>query len=203
MSPVTPGQIANTVPSASASLCEKIKAVLLELPALLRDFFAWMLASDGSLSDEFKAEATSAIFQPGDLKVSVAATITSGWLEANGATVSRTTYAALFSAIGTTYGAGDGSTTFALPDFRDFFMIGASGTRPLGSTGGEEQHTLTIAEMPNHSHTYTYREHPGDADNGGANGLDATPTGTTSAVGGDQPHNNMPPWKPVKVLIKT
>lgn len=47
-----------------------------------------------------------------------------GWLKANGAAVSRTTYAALFAAIGTTYGAGDGHTTFNLPDFRGEFLRG-------------------------------------------------------------------------------
>lgn len=55
-----------------------------------------------------------------------------GWLEANGATVSRTDYAALFSAIGTTFGAGDGSTTFKLPDLRGIFVRG-SGTNTNGT----------------------------------------------------------------------
>ncbi|MCK9131735.1 phage tail protein [Haemophilus influenzae] len=48
----------------------------------------------------------------------------SGWLKANGAAVSRTTYAALFAAIGTTFGAGDGSSTFNLPDLRGEFVRG-------------------------------------------------------------------------------
>ena len=48
-------------------------------------------------------------------------TAPTGWLKANGALVSRTTYANLFAAIGTTFGAGDGSTTFALPDLRGYF----------------------------------------------------------------------------------
>jgi hypothetical protein len=59
----------------------------------------------------------------------------SGWLAANGAAVSRTTYAALFSAIGTTYGIGDGSTTFTLPDLRGYFVRG-SGTNSDGTTAG-------------------------------------------------------------------
>jgi microcystin-dependent protein len=65
----------------------------------------------------------------------------SGWLEANGSAVSRTTYAALFAAIGTLYGAGDGSTTFALPDLRGYFVRG-SGTNGNGvasSTFGVKQ----------------------------------------------------------------
>ena len=58
-----------------------------------------------------------------------------GWLAANGSNVNRTTYAALFSAIGTTYGAGDGTTTFALPDLRGYFVRG-SGTNSDGTAAG-------------------------------------------------------------------
>ena len=58
------------------------------------------------------------------------------WALCNGQAVSRTTYATLFSRIGTTYGAGDGSTTFNLPDFRDRFPVGAGGGVSAGATGG-------------------------------------------------------------------
>jgi phage-related tail fiber protein len=51
-------------------------------------------------------------------------TAPTGWIKANGATVSRTTYAALFAAIGTTFGAGDGSTNFVIPDLRGYFPRG-------------------------------------------------------------------------------
>lgn len=61
---------------------------------------------------------------PGDIKLSASITPSPGWLECNGAAVSRTTYAALFAAIGTTFGAGDGSTTFNLPDLRGEFVRG-------------------------------------------------------------------------------
>jgi microcystin-dependent protein len=60
-------------------------------------------------------------------------TAPSGWLKANGATVSRTTYAALFTAIGTTFGAGDGSTTFLLPDLRGEFIRGWDDGRGVDS----------------------------------------------------------------------
>ena len=59
-----------------------------------------------------------------------------GWALCNGQAVSRTTYATLFSRLGTSYGAGDGSTTFNLRDFRDKFPVGASGTVAAGTTGG-------------------------------------------------------------------
>jgi microcystin-dependent protein len=70
--------------------------------------------------------------------------VPTGYLLCNGAAVSRTTYAALFTAIGTTFGAGDGSTTFNLPDVRGRFILGvaASGTgSSLGAVGGSIDHT--------------------------------------------------------------
>lgn len=75
------------------------------------------------------------------------------WLLCNGAAVSRTTYATLFALIGTTFGAGDGSTTFNLPNLQQRFILGkaASGTgSTLGGTGGNIDHVHT---GPSHSHT--------------------------------------------------
>jgi microcystin-dependent protein len=62
--------------------------------------------------------------------------VPSGFLECDGAAVSRSTYSALFSIIGTTYGSGDGSTTFNVPDLQDNVPVGKSGTKAVGSTGG-------------------------------------------------------------------
>ena len=78
----------------------------------------------------------------------------SGWLICNGAAVSRETYGALFGAIGTTYGVGNGSTTFNLPDLRGRVPVGKNtGTfSALGGTGGQETHALTTAEIPTHTH---------------------------------------------------
>lgn len=85
-----------------------------------------------------------------------------GYLACNGSAVSRTDYAELFAVIGTTWGAGDGSTTFNLPDLRGRAAIGSgTGTasdataHSLGSSGGAETHTLTSAQsgVPTHMHT--------------------------------------------------
>ncbi len=67
----------------------------------------------------------------------------SGFLECNGAAVSRSTYATLFAEIGTTYGSGDGSSTFNLPDLQDRCCVSKSGTKSLASTGGAETVTST------------------------------------------------------------
>ena len=91
--------------------------------------------------------------------------VPTGFLECNGAAVSRSTYSALFAIIGTTYGAGNGSTTFNLPDLQDNITVSKSGTKALASTGGAAtvaptgniggsagNHTLTTPEIASHSH---------------------------------------------------
>lgn len=68
-----------------------------------------------------------------------------GWLACDGAAVSRATYANLFAVIGTTYGIGDGSTTFNLPSFNDRNPMGTSGTKAVGTTGGSTTHSHTLS----------------------------------------------------------
>jgi len=65
------------------------------------------------------------------------ATLPAGWLECNGAAISRTTYPLLFAAIGTTWGSGDGSTTFTLPDFRHRMLAGAQSGLDMGTVGNQ------------------------------------------------------------------
>lgn len=82
-----------------------------------------------------------------------------GWLLCDGAAISRTTYAALFAVIGTLYGAGDGSTTFNLPNMQGRVPVGQDTSQPefdsLGEIGGAKTHTLSVAEMPSHGHSIT------------------------------------------------
>ena len=73
------------------------------------------------------------------------ASIPTGFLECAGANVSRSTYADLFGVIGTTYGAGDGSSTFGLPNLADNVAVGKSGTKALASTGGANTVSVTAA----------------------------------------------------------
>ena len=95
-----------------------------------------------------------------------AASLPSGFLECNGAAVSRSTYSALFAIVGTTYGAGDGSSTFNLPNLADNVPVGKSPGKALASTGGANtvsatgnvggstaNATLSTAQLASHSHS--------------------------------------------------
>lgn len=79
-----------------------------------------------------------------------------GYMICDGAAVSRTQYQELFATIGTKYGAGDGSTTFNIPDLRGRVIVGLNSSdtdfNTLGKTGGEKAHTSTINEIPPHNH---------------------------------------------------
>jgi microcystin-dependent protein len=126
-----------------------------------------------------------------------------GWLWCNGAAISRTEYDDLFGVIGTTFGNGDGSTTFNLPSLNDKFPVGEGGSLNIGDTGGEAEHTLSVAEMPTHNHT------EGIATpvmiNGGleAPAASSIPSvASTSSTGGGLPHNNLPPYLALAFIIK-
>lgn len=81
------------------------------------------------------------------------ATAPDGWLAADGSAVSRTTYAGLFAVMGTGYGAGDGSTTFNLPDLRVRVPVGTGTGRARAATGGAATVALSAAELPTHDHS--------------------------------------------------
>lgn len=95
---------------------------------------------------------------PGNVQYTARTDAPSGWLYCDGSAVSRTTYSRLFSAIGTTFGTGDGSTTFNLPDLRDEFIRGANaaGGRTVGTTEsdslGSHTHSGTTASAGSHNH---------------------------------------------------
>jgi microcystin-dependent protein len=143
----------------------------------------------------------------------------SGWLYCDGSAVSRTTYAELFLVIGTTFGVGDGSTTFNLPDLRNRVPVAGGGSfATVGATGGEVTHTLTTAEVPASplslsGPTVSQANELTGAGIGGASGgsthfdnlstsIDTTNTGTVAGGGGA--HNNMPPYQVISgYLIRT
>lgn len=102
----------------------------------------------------------------GKIDMYAGATAPTGWLLCKGQAVSRTTYSALFAIIGTTYGAGNGSSTFNIPDMRNRVPVGAGDTYNLNDAGGSDtisytpqssdgnvgNHTITAAQIPSHNH---------------------------------------------------
>jgi microcystin-dependent protein len=169
------------------------------------------------------------------------ANVPSGWVLCYGQAISRTLYPGLFAAISTTYGSGDGSTTFNVPDLRGRTLFGLdnmggtaagrltgsntgniSSPTTLGSTGGEENHTLLTAELASHNHGITDpgHTHPAPVTNNGAGynsngdtfqtiGQTVTATGSSTTgiaindTGGGGSHNTTPPAMVINWIIKT
>jgi microcystin-dependent protein len=159
------------------------------------------------------------------------ATLPTDWLWCDGSVISRATYANLFTAIGTTYGAGDGSTTFALPDLRGRVSAGkdnmdntvgtgggdagrlTSGSKAavdgdtLGASGGVQEHLLLHEEsgVPAHSHPYnrhnTVARTSTGANTAGAGNLAAT-TSNNTAADAAQAHTNVQPTLVLNKIIK-
>lgn len=134
-------------------------------------------------------------------------TIPENWLLCDGSAVSRTTYQYLFNTIGTTYGAGDGFTTFNLPDLRGKVVVGLDDNDTdfdvLGETGGEKEHTLTINEMPSHTHTGVPRYYRAtNVEQATESNSQTGSQGVTSSTGGNQPHNILQPYIVQNYIIK-
>ena len=111
----------------------------------------------------------------------------SGWLYCDGSAVSRTTYSDLYAVIGTTYGSGDGSTTFNLPNTSGRVVVGLdlgdSHFNAVGNTGGSKTHTLSSAEIPSHSHSIDHDHGSVTSGSGGASHTHSIdPPSTTSST---------------------
>ena len=120
---------------------------------------------------------TSYHMAPGRIFPYGGTTAPEGYLMCDGSAVSRTEYSALFAVIGTTFGAGNGSTTFNLPNLQGRVPVGKDGSHALGTTGGSETVTLTKEQsgLPAHGHGFTQ-----PTVNGGA---------TTTGGGGGHSHS--------------
>lgn len=166
-------------------------------------------------SDGADVSWSGGVVPPGAVMAWATNSAPTGWLLCYGQTVSRTTYADLYSTIGNSFGSGDGSTTFNLPDLRGRTVIGrdnmggtsanritASWADGLGDSGGAETHTLTTTEMPSHTHS------TGQSLNAAGGGIQwfggpfsiQTVTGST---GGGGSHNNVQPSIALNYIIKT
>ncbi len=123
--------------------------------------------------------------------------IPGGWLLCDGRELDRDEYKGLFDVIGTTYGEGDGSETFNIPDM---VTDGKFAYHGEGTYVGENEVTLTEAELPSHTHTFDRRSA------GSSSGTSSTSYSTslsyTGSIGGDEPHENIPPFIRMRYIIK-
>ena len=135
------------------------------------------------------------------------------WLPCEGQPLKIADHQGLFAAIGSQVG-GNGTTHFQLPDLRGRVVIGQGQGGPLtnhllGEVGGAESHTLTISEMPAHSHVQTIddptgpRGGPNQSGVGGDGNNAGIPVQSTQPTGGGAPHNTMPPFLALTFLIHT
>jgi microcystin-dependent protein len=131
------------------------------------------------------------------------ATPPSGFLECDGSAVSRSTYANLFAIIGITWGIGDGSTTFNIPDLEDRCCVNTSPNKAFATTGGANtvavtgsvagssgSTALTTANIVSHSHTVGLTGQLGPGFAPAISNQNVNPGGTTSATGGDAGHTH-------------
>jgi microcystin-dependent protein len=138
-----------------------------------------------------------------------------GWMFCEGQLQPISEYETLFNLIGTTFG-GDGQSTFALPDLRGRLPIHQGGGFYLAETGGAEEITLTVNQVPAHGHTFLAAGVDGDQVSPGGNVpansfnispyINSAPTGNLNAAaigstGGSQPHTNFQPYLCVSFII--
>lgn len=186
-------------------------------------------AYDTSIPGWRKVPENAASLPAGTIVQWPGATAPANWLLCQGQAVSRTTFASLFAAIGVQYGAGDGSTTFNLPDLRGRVPVGLDSSQTefnvLGETGGAKTHTLTTSEMPSHTHIQDAHSHnvqgngvnmqlvDSNTADGSANrfriaaGLPqltaVAVAATNQNTGGGGAHNNLQPYIVLNYIIKT
>lgn len=165
----------------------------------------------------------------GTIKMFAGSVAPDGWLLCNGQAVSRTTYSKLFNVIGTTYGEGDGSTTFNLPDLRGRVPLGAgtgdantATAHDLGQKAGAETHVLTNAQLPKITKTfrirawgtsggwpisnvsgYTVANYNGKEGVIPSSSSEAKSENVSWTIGGNSAHNNMQPYLAVNYIICT
>ena len=140
------------------------------------------------------------------------ATAPTNYLICNGSAVSRSTYAPLFAVLGTTWGVGDGTTTFNLPNTAGRVIRGVNGTYTLAGTGGADTQTLIAQQLPDHTHGVYYGGGTALASGSGQRcgdpnvdiGVKTFGTYTTAgaSLGTQQAVSIVEPWVGVNYIIK-
>jgi microcystin-dependent protein len=136
--------------------------------------------------------------------------IPTGYFLCDGQAISRTTYATLFGVISTTYGVGDNSTTFNVPNLKGKVPVGLDSTQvefdARGETGGVKEVTLDVTQIPAHSHSGQIVFDSGNDYGSGSSGVTANGIGdsqpSVGTTGGGLAHNNLQPYIVVNYIIK-
>lgn len=165
-----------------------------------KEYYVW------HINQWVKKKVVETAFDTGDIKLIAGTNAPIGWLICNGTNISRADNSDLFAVIGTTFGAGDGTTTFTLPDLRGRVPAGYDSAQvefnALGKIGGAKTHTLAESEIPAHNHWYegvltsVSQAAAGSTIRGNTTGK------YTNNTGGGQPHNNLQPYTVLNYVIK-
>lgn len=162
-----------------------------------------------------KGQTTTTLLMPpiGVVWDFAGSTAPAGWAICDGAALNRTTEAPLFAVIGTTYGAGNGSTTFNIPNTNGRGIVGRDPGDGqfdvLGETGGAKTHTLSVSELPSHTHPQVVTAAIGggsgvrtdyDSDFATASAFDQGVT--TGTAGSGAAHNNLSPYIVMNKIIR-
>jgi microcystin-dependent protein len=155
-----------------------------------------VVPTNATTDDTWTDTSTATIEDPvvgmpiGTVQMFAATSVPTNWLSCNGQAVSRTTYSALYTLIGTTYGAGDGTSTFNVPNLQGRvpvgYMPGNTKFDTMGETGGSETMTISTANLPNHVHTGTTGDDSPDHTHvysPGANITTAAPAAGSGVIG--------------------
>ena len=169
---------------------------------------------DGTTWQDINGKMTGDTLPIGGIIPFGSATAPTNWLVCDGSAVSRTTYSELFAVIGTSYGAGDGSTTFNLPNLKGKVPVGQDTSDTsfdvMGETGGEKTHTLTASEIP----ALTYQAKISSPVQGSGwyvgeniaygtnNDVHQSSPVTINSNAGGGAHNNLQPYQVVCYIIK-
>lgn len=196
-----------------------VQALIPDFPTRVRVLEGALRGASGTLfsPDSRLSSLESKLVPVGCVMPYAGTTAPGGWLLCDGSAVSRTTYGDLLGVIGTAFGAGDGSTTFNVPDLRGRVAVGkdnmggtaanrVTGAGTQGATGGAQTHTLSVGEMPSHEH--------GSFENAGGGYYNwtyavqstlssyITPYPQTGPTGGGGAHNNLQPYQVLTYIIK-
>lgn len=196
---VVPASLAtSTYNSATADL----KVVVTQNNGKIDDNFIGSLASTTAVSGT--GATLTQLVPVGSITAYASTTAPTGWLLANGDSVAVATYPNLHAIIGYSYGGA--GANFTLPDMRGRNILMASTTANVGQTGGESNHTLTVAELAAHTHTMNQN---GSAKNtgtgsGGAAGVNLgySTIAPTDSAGSDNAHNVLDPYMSLQYIIK-